>query len=177
MISPRNLSQSNPKKVLITVAGYSRRVSGLYLRPNSADVLFVFGHGAGAGMGHPFMESISQKLAKRGVATLRYQFSYMEQGGKRPDARPLLLATVRSAVEAARALDASMPLFAGGKSMGGRMASLTAAEEPLSGVKGIIFLGFLFIPPDRRPRKEHITSRLLMFRCFFCKEPATNLLT
>jgi hypothetical protein len=123
------------------------------------------------------MESISQKLAKRGVATLRYQFSYMEQGGKRPDARPLLLATVRSAVEAARALDASMPLFAGGKSMGGRMASLTAAEEPLSGVKGIIFLGFLFIPPDRRPRKEHITSRLLMFRCFFCKEPATNLLT
>ena len=147
MSPSRSLSQSKPKKVFVEVPEYSRRVSGLYLRPDNADVLFVFGHGAGAGMGHPFMESMSHKLAKRGIATLRYQFPYMEQGGKRPDAKPVLLATVRSAVEAARALDNTLPMLAGGKSMGGRMTSMSAAEKPLLGVEGIIFLGFPLHPP------------------------------
>jgi len=147
MSSPLDYPQPKPKAIPIELPKYSRRVSGLFLRPDHTDVLFVFGHGAGAGMSHSFMESVSQKLAKRGVATLRYQFPYMEQGEKRPDARPVLLATVRSAVEAAHALDDSLPLFAGGKSMGGRMTSLAASEEPLPGVTGIIFLGFPLHPP------------------------------
>jgi len=136
-----------PEQISIEVTSASRRVTGLYLRPDNADALFIFGHGAGAGMTHPFMDSMAHRLARCGIATLRYQFPYMEHGGKRPDARPLLLQTVRSAVEAGRTLRDSLPLFAGGKSMGGRMASLAAAERQLPGVEGIVFLGFPLHPP------------------------------
>ena len=117
-------------------------VSGLLILPADARVMLVLGHGAGAGMRHPFMESVSGLLADRGVATFRYQFPYMEKGGRRPDPQPVLLATLRSAVEAAAGEAPGLPMLAGGKSMGGRMTSLAAAAAPLSPVEGLVFLGF-----------------------------------
>lgn len=104
--------------------------------------MLVLASGAGAGMEHPFMESLAASLATRGVASFRYQFPYSERGSRRPDPAPLLEATARSAVEAAAAFADELPLLAGGKSMGGRMTSRAAAREPLDGVRGIVFFGF-----------------------------------
>ena len=117
-------------------------VSGLLLKPQNAKALLVLAHGAGAGMRHRFMTETSAKLAERGVATLRYQFPYMEKRKKRPDAESMLTDTVRAAITAAKKLAGDLPLFAGGKSMGGRMTSLAAAKEPLDGVRGLIYFGF-----------------------------------
>ena len=135
-------------------------VSALLLRPNHARWLFVFGHGAGAGMRHRFMQKMSACLAAAGVATLRYQFPYMEIGDRRPDARPILLATVRAAVAAAAAAVPDLPLLAGGKSMGGRMTSQAAAEAPLAGVRGLVFFGFPLHPAGRpsTERADHLVQ-------------------
>jgi uncharacterized protein len=133
-------------------------VSGLLLRPANAWALYVLAHGAGAGMRHRFMESIAAVLAERGVATLRYQFPYVEAGSRRPDPPGVLEATVRAAVAAARASAPELPLVAGGKSLGGRMTSNAMARRPLEGVRGLVFLGFPLHPP-RRPgvtRAEHL---------------------
>jgi predicted alpha/beta-hydrolase family hydrolase len=116
--------------------------AGLLERPTNATSLLVFAHGAGAGMRHPFMEAAASALADRGVATLRYEFPYMQKGSRRPDPPAVLQATVRAAVRAAAATAPDLPLFAGGKSMGGRMTSLTAAAEPLPDVRGLVFFGF-----------------------------------
>ena len=133
-------------------------VSALLRRPGEARSLLVFGHGAGAGMRHRFMQDMSVCLAGAGIATLRYQFPYMEAGSRRPDARAILLATVRAAVDAARAAAPDLPLLAGGKSMGGRMSSLAAAEAPLPGVRGLVFFGFPLQPAGRpsTERAEHL---------------------
>src|SRR2546422_1391479 len=104
-------------------------VSALLLRPEEARWLLVLGHGAGAGMRHPFMEAISGQLARRRIATFRYNFPYMEQGTRRPDPAPVLLETARRGVAVASDAAADLPLLAGGKSMGGRMTSMAAAEE------------------------------------------------
>ena len=125
-------------------------MSGLIRVPDEARALLVLAHGAGAGMEHPFMARVAEELAGRGVGTLRYQFPYMERGGFPPDRPPVATAAVRAAVEAARdharAFEADysrpLPLFAGGKSFGGRMTSTAAAEEPLPDVRGLVFLGF-----------------------------------
>ena len=117
-------------------------VSAILNRPANAACLLVFAHGAGAGMTHPFMESLAAKLAHRGVATLRYQFPYMERGSRRPDPAPILETTVRSAVDAAAGIAGDLPLVAGGKSMGGRMTSRAASEEALTEVRGLVFYGF-----------------------------------
>jgi predicted alpha/beta-hydrolase family hydrolase len=93
-------------------------------------------------MAHPFMASVASGFAERGIATLRYQFPYMEAGGKRPDAPPVAHAAVRAAVEAARRRFPKLPLFAGGKSFGGRMTSQAQAKAPLENVNGLIFFGF-----------------------------------
>lgn len=133
-------------------------VSGLLLVPNGARLLYVLAHGAGAGMRHPFLESIAQRLAERGIGTLRYQFPYMERRSKRPDPPAVATAVVRAAVaEAARAAP-GLPLLAGGKSFGGRMTSTAQAEEPLPGVRGLVFLGFPLHPPGRPDdkRAEHL---------------------
>lgn len=122
-------------------------VSGLLLRPEDARFLYVLAHGAGAGMEHPFMEEIARRLVVRGVASLRYQFPYMEAGRKRPDRQPRLEATVRAAVAAAAA--SGLALIAGGKSMGGRMTSNAQATRPLPGVRGIAFLGFPLHQPGQ----------------------------
>ena len=135
-------------------------VSGLLLRPEGARLLYVLAHGAGAGMRHPFLESISQRLAERGIATLRYQFLYMEQRGRRPDPPAVAAATVRAAVIEAARVAPGLPLVAGGKSFGGRMTSTAQAEQPLPGVRGLVFLGFPLHAPGRPSdkRAEHLAQ-------------------
>jgi predicted alpha/beta-hydrolase family hydrolase len=134
----------------ITIAGdEGLGVSGLLLAPPQARACYVIAHGAGAGMTHPFMATVAEGLAARDIATLRYQFPYMERGSKRPDAPRIAHATVRAAVaEAARLLPDAM-LFAGGKSFGGRMTSQAQAEEPLHRVRGLVFLGFPLHPAGK----------------------------
>jgi uncharacterized protein len=124
------------------VVDESHRVSGIFLAPRGARACYVLAHGAGAGMTHPFVADISGGLSERGIATLRYQFPYMEKGTKRPDAPKLAQATVRAAVTEASRLSAKLPLIAGGKSFGGRMTSQAQAESPLPGVRGLAFVGF-----------------------------------
>src|ERR1700704_4998280 len=137
-------------------------VSALLERPGNARQLLVLAHGAGAGMTHPFMERLSTELASVGVATLRYQFPYMEQRRRIPDAPAFLLSPVRAAVAAASQAAPDLPLFAGGKSMGGRMTSQAAAEGSLdivrAGVRGLVFFGFPLHPPNRpgTSRAEHL---------------------
>src|SRR3954451_13300380 len=124
-------------------------VSALLLVPAQARACYVLAHGAGAGMSHPFMAAVARELAERRVATLRYQFPYMEKGGKRPDPPKLAHATVRAAVaETARRLP-KLPLIAGGKSFGGRMTSQPQAITPLPTVRGLAFLGFPLHPANR----------------------------
>jgi uncharacterized protein len=125
-------------------------VSGLLMRPPDARLGYVLAHGAGAGMRHPFLETIAARLAGHGIATFRYQFPYMEAKRGRPDAPDVAVAAVRAAVaEAARRLD-GLPLIAGGKSFGARMTSTAASEAPLPGVRGLAFLGFPLHPPGRQ---------------------------
>ena len=127
----------------------ARQVSGLLQTPPRAHACFVLAHGAGAGMSHPFMAGVANGLAERGIATLRYQFPYMEQGSKRPDAPKLAQATVRAAVVHASRLVPKLALVAGGKSYGGRMTSQAQAASPLPGVHGLVFLGFPLHPAGR----------------------------
>src|SRR5260370_40054550 len=121
-------------------------VSALLDRPTQARACFVFAHGAGAGMTHPFMETVASGLGERGIATLRYQFPYMEKGGKRPDPPPIAHAAVRAAVAEAGRRCPGLPLIAGGKSFGGRMTSQAQAIAPLDGIHRLSFLGFP-LPP------------------------------
>ncbi|HEX2385397.1 MAG TPA: alpha/beta family hydrolase [Candidatus Binatia bacterium] len=148
------------KKVKFPVNEKAGEVSALLVRPEKARALYIFAHGAGAGMTHRFMDAAAEKLAARGVATLRYQFPYTEKGSKRPDSEATLTATVRAAIAAAEKHAGDLPRFAGGKSMGGRMTSLAAAKEPLAGVRGLIFFGFPLHaagkPSDTRA--EHLRS-------------------
>ena len=138
------------ERIAIPVVGTAVRVSGLVLMPETARFLYVIAHVAGAGMEHPFLAEVSEALAQKGVASLRYQFPYMEEGKRRPDPPHLLHATVRSAVDAGSGY--GLPMVAGGKSMGGRMTSSAAATEALPGVRGLVFLGF----PLHAPRKPGV---------------------
>lgn len=124
-------------------------VSALLYVPDDVRFVYVLGHGAGAGMGHHFMERMSELLVGRGVGTFRYQFPYMESGRKRPDTHRVLHGTVRAAVNAAADAAPGRPLIAGGKSMGGRMTSIAQAAEPLPGVVGLVFLGFPLHAPKQ----------------------------
>jgi predicted alpha/beta-hydrolase family hydrolase len=128
-------------------------VSGLLQMPSNPLACLALAHGAGAGMTHPFLSAVAAGLDERGIATLRYQFPYMERGSRRPDPPRLAQATVRAALTAARRLVPALPLFAGGKSFGGRMTSQAQAESPLPGVHGLVFLGFPLHPPGR-PSEE-----------------------
>jgi predicted alpha/beta-hydrolase family hydrolase len=138
----------------------ARQVSGILLAPESARACYVFAHGAGAGMRHPFMTSVARELAARDIATLRYQFPYMEQGSRRPDSPALAHATVRAAVADAKRRLPACALVAGGKSFGGRMTSQAQAAEPLSNVRGLVFLGFPLHPPGKRSdeRAAHLDN-------------------
>ena len=134
----------------LTIAiGPSERVSGLLQAPSDARAGYVMAHGAGAGMTHAFMASVAAELAAHGVATLRFQFPYMERGERRTDPPKVAHATVRAAVaEASRRLH-GLPLFAGGRSFGGRMSSQAQAVAPLPGVRGLVFLGFPLHPAGK----------------------------
>ncbi len=137
-----------------------RTVSGLLEVPERATACLVLAHGAGAGMEHPFMATVAKGLALRRIASLRFQFPSMEAGSKRPDRPQLAQATVRAAVEAATKAVKELPLFAGGKSFGGRMTSQAQAEEPLAGVRGLTFLGFPLHPAGKPSvgRAEHLAA-------------------
>jgi uncharacterized protein len=146
------------KGLTIAVGERTGAVSGLLVRPPDARLLYVLAHGAGAGMRHPFLDTIAQRLAERGIATLRYQFPYMEQRARRPDPPAVAEATVRAAVEEAARVAPGLPLVAGGKSFGGRMTSSAQANAPLRGVTGLVFLGFPLHPPGRPgiTRADHL---------------------
>jgi predicted alpha/beta-hydrolase family hydrolase len=142
------MAKTGSDELTITVDA-SRRVSALLRAPADARACYVLAHGAGAGMRHPFMGAIVEALAAHGIATLRYQFPYMENGSKRPDVPAVAHATVRAAVaEAARAMP-GLALVAGGKSFGGRMTSQAQAATPLPGVRGLAFLGFPLHPAGK----------------------------
>src|SRR5712692_646679 len=140
--------------------GNAGSVSALLIRPTPAHTCFVFAHGAGAGMTHPFMEAVAAGLGERGVATLRYQFPYMEQASKRPDPPGIAQATVRAAVAEAERHCADLRLIAGGKSFGGRMTSQAQATAPLDGVRGLAFLGFPLHPAGKpsSDRAKHLAD-------------------
>jgi predicted alpha/beta-hydrolase family hydrolase len=135
-------------------------VSALLIRPANAWACFVFAHGAGAGMTHAFMETVAAGLGEREVASLRYQFPYMEKAGKRPDPPAVAQAAVRAAVAEAGRCCAGLALIAGGKSFGGRMTSQAQAKAPLDGVRGLAFLGFPLHPAGKpsSDRASHLAE-------------------
>jgi predicted alpha/beta-hydrolase family hydrolase len=138
----------------------SINISGLWQCAPESKACLVLAHGAGAGMHHPFLAGVANELQGLGLATLRYQFPYMEHRGKRPDPPALCHATVRAAAAAALRLSPSLPMFAGGKSFGGRMTSQAQAAAPLAAVRGLVFLGFPLHPP-RQPsesRAQHLSQ-------------------
>jgi predicted alpha/beta-hydrolase family hydrolase len=149
-----------PTAKKLTFANEGTPLSAILIKPSKARACFVFAHGAGAGMSHPFMEQIAAGLYGRGIATLRYQFPFMEKGSKRPDRPAIAHAAVRAAVAEARKRCRGIPVIAGGKSFGGRMTSQAQAIEPLEGVLGLAFLGFP-LHPSAKPsiaRAEHLSK-------------------
>lgn len=130
------------------------RVSALLLRPDGAQLFYVLGHGAGAGMRHPFMETIAELLAERNIATYRYQFPYMEVGRRSPDAPKILELTVRAAIDSAIGLAGGLPIVAGGKSMGGRITSHVAAHDSPPELQGLVFLGYPLHAPKKPATKR-----------------------
>ena len=153
------MKATNAQKFGIEIAK-AGPVSALLDRPSQARACFVFAHGAGAGMTHPFMEAVAAGLCERGVATLRYQFPYMEKGSRRPDPPAIAQATVRAAVAEAGRCCPGLPLIAGGKSFGGRMTSQAQAAAPLEGVRGLAFLGFPLHPAGKpsSDRAKHLAD-------------------
>ncbi|MEJ0075155.1 MAG: alpha/beta family hydrolase [Alphaproteobacteria bacterium] len=149
-----------PKAETIGIDVGTTRVSALLLAPPRASSCYVFAHGAGAGMAHPFMAAVAAGLAGRGIATLRYQFPYMENRSKRPDPPKIAHAAVRAAVAEARRRLPDLPLVAGGKSFGGRMTSQAQAAAPLDGVAGLAFFGFPLHPAGKpsRERAAHLSG-------------------
>jgi uncharacterized protein len=151
------MPSSEPLRLHVEGTG---EVSALLVRPKNARWLLALAHGAGAGMTHPFMENLCEEFSATGIATLRYQFPYMEQRRRVPDAPAVLTATVMAAVQAAKKAATGLPLLAGGKSMGGRMTSQAAAQHPLDGVRGLVFFGFPLHPPNRpgTKRADHLAK-------------------
>ena len=148
-----------PEQLQFRVEG-ATNVSALLVRPKNARWLLALAHGAGAGMNHPFMENLTNELSTVAIATFRYQFPYMEQHRRVPDPPAMLTATVAAAVQTAKTVAPDLPLLAGGKSMGGRMTSQAAAQNLLSGVRGLVFFGFPLHPPNRpgTKRADHLAK-------------------
>jgi uncharacterized protein len=153
------MKETSPQKLLIEV-GQATSVSALLIHPKDARACFVFAHGAGAGMSHSFMEQAAGGLGERGIATLRYQFPYMEKGSKRPDPPAIAHAAVRAAVKEAARHCSGLPLIAGGKSFGGRMTSQAQAKAALAGVRGLAFFGFPLHPAGKPSidRADHLAE-------------------
>jgi len=136
------------------------KLSGLLLRPDNAKALYLFAHGAGTNMAHPSMASNADGLARRDIATFRYNFLYTQKGGKRPDPPKLAHAAVRAAAKKSVELAPDLPLFAGGRSFGGRMTSQAQADDPLPAVRGLAFLGFPLHPAGKpgTERADHLEN-------------------
>ena len=151
------MSAGNAERLTLAI-DETRRVSALLQLPPAATACFVLAHGAGAGMDHPSMVAVAAELAARSIATLRFQFPYMERRTRRPDPPSVCHATVRAAVAEAARLAPTLALFAGGRSFGGRMTSQAQAIEPLPGVKGLAFIGFPLHPAGKpsAERAEHL---------------------
>ncbi|MDI1264914.1 MAG: dienelactone hydrolase family protein [bacterium] len=145
-----NTIDAKPVRIAISP---TESVSGLVMLPEQARACYVLAHGAGAGMTHRSMEATASGLAERGIASLRYQFPYMEKGSKRPDSPAIAHAAVRAAIAEAARCCPKLPLFAGGRSFGGRMTSQAQAVSPLSGVRGLAFFGFP-LHPAGKPSSE-----------------------
>lgn len=152
--------EAHPASAITIPINEGATVSGLLQVPPRARACFVFAHGAGAGMQHPSMASVAAELAERGIATLRYQFPYMEKKSRRPDPPRVCHAVVRAAVSMAARLAPGLQLVAGGRSFGGRMTSQAQAAAPLPGVRGLAFLAFPLHPPKQPSdsRAEHLSS-------------------
>lgn len=148
---------SQSVKIAVPGAG---EVSAVLDLPAGPFACYVFAHGAGAGMAHAFMATVAEGFVQRGVAVLRFQFPFMEQGSRRTDAPPVAQAAVRAAVQAAAERMPGLPLFAGGKSFGGRMTSQAQASEPLPGVRGLVFVGFPLHPAGKpsTQRADHLAD-------------------
>jgi len=151
------MAENREMRIAVEGAG---EVSAVLMRPADARWMLVLAHGAGAGMRHAFMEALAEELASVGVATLRYQFPYLEEGRGVPDRPKVLAATVAAAARAAREVAPGLPLLAGGKSMGGRMSSQAAADGLLDAVRGLVFFGFPLHPPKQpgTKRAEHLSK-------------------
>ncbi|MEM7410521.1 MAG: alpha/beta family hydrolase [Myxococcota bacterium] len=150
----------DPTPLDVEVSASIGRVSALFTRPADARAQLVLAHGAGAGMRHAFLEGVTARLAENGIACFRYQFPYWEAGRRAPNPPRVLTATVRAAVERAHAEAPDLPLFAGGKSLGGRMTSTAMAAEPLPAVRGLVFFGFPLHAPGKpgNERAAHLAS-------------------
>ena len=159
------MNDDPPQKLTIEV-GKSTSISALLARPQRARACFVLAHGAGAGMTHPFMEAVATGLAERDIATLRYQFPYMEKGSKRPDPPAVAHAAVRAAVAEAARAGSGLPLIAGGKSFGGRMTSRASLGSPSS--------AFPCTRAESPPAIVPIISPMCRSRCCSCRAPTTN---
>lgn len=144
----------------VVTLGDGTTVSALIDEPPRSDAWYVLAHGAGAGMTHAFLSALAAGLAERGIAVLRFQFPYMERGSRRPDSPAVAHAAVRAAAAAARELAGTLPLFAGGKSFGGRMTTQAQAAEPLPGVGGLVLVGFPLHPAGKpsMARAEHLAA-------------------
>jgi predicted alpha/beta-hydrolase family hydrolase len=153
------MKTSSPRQLTIET-GKAGSVSALLVLPDAPRACFVFAHGAGAGMTHSFMEAFATGLHERGVASVRYQFPYMETGSKRPDPPAVAQATVRAAVAKAAETCPGVSLIAGGKSFGGRMTSQAQAAAPLAGVRGLAFVGFPLHPAGKpsTDRADHLAK-------------------
>lgn len=141
--------QIEEKNLHFLATNSSGEVSALLLKPRNAKCLLMLGHGAGAGMKSGFMENLARSLADHGIASFRYNFPYIEQGKKAPNPQPILKKTIISAVEEAKKHAGSLPLLAGGKSLGGRITSIVASEDSIPGIKGLIFFGFPLHAPGK----------------------------
>src|SRR5580658_1210990 len=157
-LGSNQMNATSAQKLAVAIGQTSG--SALLIRPARARACFVFAHGAGAGMTHPFMETVAVGLAEREVASLRYQFPYMEKASKRPDPPAVAQAAVRAAVAEAGRCCAGLTLIAGGKSFGGRMTSQAQAKAPLDGVRGLAFLGFPLHPAGKpsSERAKHLAE-------------------
>lgn len=146
------------KSLHFTVSKSIGEVSALFYSPAKAEYIMAFAHGAGAGMKNKFMEEVSLCLAGHGIATLRFNFPYMEKGKKMPDTKPVCAAAIQAAVEKAAKLCPKLPVFGAGKSFGGRMTSTAASEGLLPIIQGIVFFGFPLHAPGKpsNERAEHL---------------------
>jgi hypothetical protein len=158
-----------PDEFDLTLTAGAHAVSAVITAPSAPRFVYVLAHGAGAGMRHPFLAGVASSLAARQVATLRYNFPYMEVGRNRVDSPPVAFATVRAAVAACSQQLPALPIIAGGKSFGGRMTSGAQAEEPMAGVAGLAFLGFPLHPPgrpgvDRAAHLQHVDVPMLFLQ-------------